>query len=87
MPHQGNSHKETRQFFTILLNTALLGHISADLSLPLSAHMRSGTKCKIHDESLSFSQYKKNCKGYVLMQFSARNLLIVFVGMVTHHWK
>lgn len=76
MPHQQNSHKETKQFFTILLNIALLRYISVDLFLPLSVCMRSGTKLKIHGECPSFSQYKEaempeNCKGYVLMQFSA----------------
>lgn len=83
MPCQENSHKEMKQFFTILLNTAdafLLIFFSSSL-----VYKRFMAKFKMQGDCLSFSQYKEaevleNCKTLILMQFStAQNLLIVFI--------
>lgn len=82
MPCQGNSHKEMKQFFTILLNTAdafLLTFSSFLVSLSYMA------KLKMQGECLSFSQHNEaemlgKCKILILVQFStALNLLIVFI--------
>lgn len=72
MPCLGNSHKEMKQFFTILLNPAdafLLIFSSFLVSMSCKAEF------KMQGECLSFSQYNEaemleKCKILILMQFS-----------------